>query len=45
MTGVMGEVVEHGTSHLTSEDLAAIAAYLRALDPVAGESSRVRRED
>lgn len=35
--GNMGEVVEHGTSHLTEADLAAVAAYLLSLEPEAGE--------
>lgn len=29
----MGEVIEHGTSHLTADDLSAIAIYLKSLPP------------
>lgn len=32
----MGEVVEHGTSHLSAEDLAAIANYLKSLSAASG---------
>lgn len=32
--GRMGEVVDNATSHLTPEDLAAIAEYLLALPPL-----------
>lgn len=32
----MGEVIEHGTSHLTAEDLAAIAKYIKSLPPNSG---------
>ncbi|WP_051074941.1 cytochrome c [Thioalkalivibrio sp. ALJ16] len=32
--GSMADVIDHGTSHLTSEDRRAIAVYLRALDPI-----------
>lgn len=42
MGGSMAAVVENRTSHLTAEDLAAIATYLRALDPVQGISSQRR---
>lgn len=31
--GPMGEFVKHSTSHLTDEDLAAMAAYLKSLPP------------
>ena len=34
--GVMGEVIDDGTSHLNDADLAAIAAYLRDLPPLPG---------
>ncbi|NKB59835.1 MAG: c-type cytochrome [Alphaproteobacteria bacterium] len=36
--GAMTEVVENGTSHLTDEDLRAIAEYLKALPPDEGPS-------
>lgn len=39
MDGAMGAVVENATSHLSPADLAAIALYLRALDPVEGIGS------
>ncbi|NIA70893.1 c-type cytochrome [Pelagibius litoralis] len=32
----MGEVIEHGTSHLTADDLTAIAIYLKSLPPSDG---------
>ncbi len=32
----MGEVIEHGTSHLTADDLSAIAIYLKSLPPLSG---------
>jgi mono/diheme cytochrome c family protein len=32
--GSMADVVEHGTSHLSGEDLRAMAVYLMSLDPV-----------
>ena len=32
----MGEVIEHGTSHLSAEDLASIASYLKSLPPASG---------
>ncbi len=32
MGGAMGEVVEEGTSHMSDEDLRAIAVYLQSLD-------------
>jgi hypothetical protein len=30
----MGDVVEHGTSHLADADLRAIAVYLKSLPPI-----------
>ena len=32
----MGEVIEHGTSHLSPDDLTAIAIYLKSLPPLSG---------
>ncbi len=32
--GTMAEVIEHSTSHLSNDDLKALATYLRALPPV-----------
>lgn len=32
--GPMNDVIWHGTRHMTEEDLAAMAAYLAALDPI-----------
>ena len=37
----MGDVVEHGTSHLADADLRAIAVYLKSLPPI---HNRVRKE-
>ncbi len=34
--GAMAEVIDDGTSHLTDADRAAIAVYLRGLDPLSG---------
>ncbi len=35
--GEMAEVIEHGTSHLTDDDRAAMADYLLGLPPLAGK--------
>ncbi|HEY4133603.1 MAG TPA: cytochrome c [Alphaproteobacteria bacterium] len=37
---LMAEVVEHGTSKLTDEDLAAMAAYLKALPPIVNKPGK-----
>ncbi|MCP1575064.1 mono/diheme cytochrome c family protein [Herbaspirillum rubrisubalbicans] len=39
VAGEMSLVVEHSTAHLKSDDLQAIAAYLKTLSPVAASSS------
>jgi mono/diheme cytochrome c family protein len=38
--GMMAEVVDHGTSHLSEADLEAIASYLRSLPPLAARCWR-----
>ena len=35
--GLMGELVTHGYSYLTEEDLKAIAVYLASLEPIDNE--------
>jgi mono/diheme cytochrome c family protein len=42
---VMGEVVEHGTSKLTDDDRAAIAAYLASLPPISNPEARAVKAD
>jgi hypothetical protein len=36
----MGEVIRNTTSRLTSQDLAALIAYLRSIPPIADEPAR-----
>lgn len=35
--GLMAEVIEHGYSKMSAEDLRAIAVYLQSIDPIANE--------
>jgi mono/diheme cytochrome c family protein len=37
---VMGEVVDHGTSHLTDSDLEAVITYLKSLKPIENRIAR-----
>ncbi|MCZ6471971.1 MAG: cytochrome C [SAR324 cluster bacterium] len=38
--GLMGELIEHGYSHLRESDLQAIAAYLKSIKPIRNEIAR-----
>lgn len=40
---VMGEVVEHGTSHLTQADLEAMITYLKSLPPIKNRIERKKK--
>ncbi|MDP6952147.1 MAG: c-type cytochrome [Alphaproteobacteria bacterium] len=40
--GTMAELIEHGSQHLSEEDLRAVADYILALEPIDHE---IRRED
>jgi len=42
--GIMAELIEHGSSHLSDDDLTAVAAYIRSLEPIRYQVRKPRAE-